>query len=347
MFREDHNQTSVGNAARNLGALRRIVLNALKLGPSGSKKSLLMKRLNALVNPAYREKAPFPSFITVGGSREFGPCKTANIGEQDRTRIMKLLPLASALVLASLSSAFAVTDADIDPAALVGKTLTFTIVTSSAPLATTGTWSGTFAASGNGFTAAKITGDFVDISTTYAVTAHFVGETDCTFDRLVSGVEEKAYVGLYSQNGIGKFDIGLGAGIMEGTFTIGGGDPPKGPEISIVQGHGAALTDGSASKKNIGTALVGKSVSKTFTIKNTGTATLKNISISVDGKNKTEFTVSKLGGTSVAQKSDTSFVVTFKAKSIGVKNAAIHIKSNDKDENPFDIKLTGTGAGIK
>lgn len=56
LFREDHNQTWVGNAAKNLGALRRIVLNLLKMDPTGSKKSLPMKRLNALVNPAYREK---------------------------------------------------------------------------------------------------------------------------------------------------------------------------------------------------------------------------------------------------------------------------------------------------
>jgi hypothetical protein len=35
--------------------------------------------------------------------------------------------------------------------------------------------------------------------------------------------------------------------------------------------------------------------------------------------------------------------VTFKPKAKGNRNAAIHIRSNDADENPFDIKLTGLG----
>jgi len=54
-FREDHNQTWKKNAAKNLGAVRRIVLNILKEDP-GVKGSLPAKRRRALMNRAYRER---------------------------------------------------------------------------------------------------------------------------------------------------------------------------------------------------------------------------------------------------------------------------------------------------
>ena len=54
-FREDHNQTCKANAAKNLGTVRRIVLNILKEDP-GVKGSLPAKRRRALINRSYRER---------------------------------------------------------------------------------------------------------------------------------------------------------------------------------------------------------------------------------------------------------------------------------------------------
>lgn len=56
VFREDHNQTYKRHAAKNLSALRRIVLNLLKLDDSLGKISLPKKRLHALMDQRYREK---------------------------------------------------------------------------------------------------------------------------------------------------------------------------------------------------------------------------------------------------------------------------------------------------
>jgi predicted transposase YbfD/YdcC len=53
-FREDHNQTYIGYAAKNLGALRRIVLNLLKLDFSDT-RSLPKKRRRAMLDLTYRE----------------------------------------------------------------------------------------------------------------------------------------------------------------------------------------------------------------------------------------------------------------------------------------------------
>jgi predicted transposase YbfD/YdcC len=54
VFREDHNQTYIGNAAKNLGTLRRIVLNLLKIDPSNT-RSLPKKRRRAMLDLTYRE----------------------------------------------------------------------------------------------------------------------------------------------------------------------------------------------------------------------------------------------------------------------------------------------------
>lgn len=54
-FREDHNQTYKNNAAKNLGTLRRIVLNILN-DDNSILKSIPKKRFEALLNITYREK---------------------------------------------------------------------------------------------------------------------------------------------------------------------------------------------------------------------------------------------------------------------------------------------------
>lgn len=258
---------------------------------------------------------------------------------------MKLLTALSAIVLATLSTASAITDADIAPAALVGKTLTFTIAYGSAPYATNGTWTGAFAASGNGFTATRITGDLVNVSTTYSA-ALDSGYTNVSLVKFVEG-QKPATLTLYTVSGVGHYEVSIsdvfGAN-LNGTFTIGA-PVVNGPEISVQQGKN--LLEDAVSKTNIGTVLVGKTVSKIFTVKNSGNRPLKNIAITIDGRNKGEFTVSNLGTTHLAANETTTFKVAFKPRTIGVRNAALHLTSNDKNESPFDIKLTGTGAGIK
>jgi predicted transposase YbfD/YdcC len=53
-FREDHNQTYIGHAAKNLGALRRIVLNLLKIDLTDT-RSLPKKRRRAMLDLSYRD----------------------------------------------------------------------------------------------------------------------------------------------------------------------------------------------------------------------------------------------------------------------------------------------------
>ena len=115
------------------------------------------------------------------------------------------------------------------------------------------------------------------------------------------------------------------------------------PEIVVMQPVGSSLVDGTA-RRSFGTVKIGtKGITKTFTIKNTGTANLTGLSIRKEGSHKADFIVGALAKTTLAAGGSMTFNVTFKAQARGTRTAAILIKSNDADENPFNIKLAGMG----
>ena len=124
------------------------------------------------------------------------------------------------------------------------------------------------------------------------------------------------------------FDIGLtGTGIL--------------PDIAVEQPAATILTDG-ASTVTFTPTLINTTKANTFTIRNTGTATLSGISITKDGPNAADFTIGTVA-TSVGVNLTTTFTVTFKPSAVGPREVTIRIASSDPDESPFDIQLSGTG----
>lgn len=249
-------------------------------------------------------------------------------------------------VFAALASlpAFALTESDLAPAALAGKTLTFTINTGAAPFATTGSWTGAFGTSpGNSFKMTKVSGNTVNITGTWSYNSTFGGMYEYTLKPFIAG-QPDGYLTLWISEGAGRYEVyldGMFGNSQTGGFTIGSAS--KSPEINVQQPAGSNLTD-SAGNKSFGTATVGgKGTSKTFTIKNTGTAKLTGLKILKDGANKGDFQIGAPGAASLAPGASTTFKVTFKPTSAGTRKAGIHIASNDADENPFDIKLGGEG----
>lgn len=116
------------------------------------------------------------------------------------------------------------------------------------------------------------------------------------------------------------------------------------PEITVMQPAGSDLKDGK-SKKSFGTAAAGATgMTRKFTIKNTGSAKLTGLSVALDGAHAEDFIVSALAKSSLKPGASTTFNVTFKPGATGIHNAAIHVTSNDADENSFDVKLSGMGA---
>lgn len=114
------------------------------------------------------------------------------------------------------------------------------------------------------------------------------------------------------------------------------------PEIAVEQPVATNITDGSF--KTFDSVAIGASASLTFTIKNIGTANLTGLILSKDGTNPSDFTITSNPVAPVAGPSgSTTFIVRFAPTASGTRSATIHIASNDADENPFNLTLTGTG----
>lgn len=123
------------------------------------------------------------------------------------------------------------------------------------------------------------------------------------------------------------------------------GSYPLTPEIAIEQPVSTNLVDGSASI-DFGSLATGASASLTFTLRSTGTIPLLNLSMTKDGTNSSDFTFTAVPS-ALEDNTSTTFTVTFTPSAAGTRSAAIHIASNDANESPFDIALTGTAtAGL-
>lgn len=159
--------------------------------------------------------------------------------------------------------------------------------------------------------------------------------------------DPRAVSGGYTGTAGGGYDgtnSGLGARnadyiIANAQFVADNASRPA-PEIEVEQPAGTALTD-DASTITFNSPSKGTPVVLTFTIRNTGSADLTGLAITKDGANGAEFSVGAPGVASLAPGGSTTFAVTFTPFVTGERLAAIHIASNDADENPFDIALSG------
>ncbi len=129
------------------------------------------------------------------------------------------------------------------------------------------------------------------------------------------------------------------------TVVLGTGTVVSNSEIVVESPAGSSLTD-AASTLDFSSVNTGATGTKTVVVRNTGTANLTSLALSFVGTNASEFTTSALSTTTLtttAPADSTSFTVTFTPTGSGTRTATMHIASNDGDENPFDISVTGTG----
>lgn len=115
------------------------------------------------------------------------------------------------------------------------------------------------------------------------------------------------------------------------------------PDISVTQTPGGALADNSG-KVNFGTVKVKKrSAAKVFTVRNDGSDPLGGLSVKSTGADSKEFLVTPLPVSTLAPGGSATFKVTYKPKAKGSSKAKVQVLSNDPNENPFDINVTGKG----
>ena len=114
-----------------------------------------------------------------------------------------------------------------------------------------------------------------------------------------------------------------------------------------VQGNGNSIADGDTSPSttdgtDFGSAdITGGSVTRPFTIRNTGTGTLTVGSVSVS--NTTDFSVVGQPSSSVVGSGSTTFQVKFDPAGAGTKAATVSFSNNDSNENPYDFSIQGIG----
>jgi hypothetical protein len=127
----------------------------------------------------------------------------------------------------------------------------------------------------------------------------------------------------------------------------------SGQEIAVEQPAGTDIPSGSGSR-DFGTVALGYHISRTFTIRNPGTADLYLTGtapayIVITGADAADFTVTAQPSTPVASGGGTTtFTVRFAPSGEGARSAALSIANDDATdgEDPFIINLSGTGTTV-
>ncbi len=115
------------------------------------------------------------------------------------------------------------------------------------------------------------------------------------------------------------------------------------PEIAIYQNGGAALKDGDAAVK-FGSRIVGDGEKVVrFEIQNVGNLKLTGLNALIEGRNSGDFTVRNLSRSALAPGKSAILEISYAPRHKGRRVARLHVMSNDADENPFDIEISGTG----
>lgn len=117
---------------------------------------------------------------------------------------------------------------------------------------------------------------------------------------------------------------------------------PVGAEIDVQEPVGTTLLDGSATVA-FGKVALGSSITRLITIRNAGSLTLSGLAVEKADSGVSEFTLGALSTTSLAPGAFTSFTVRYAPTQILRRTLGLRIHSNDADENPFDLIVTGTG----
>ena len=99
-----------------------------------------------------------------------------------------------------------------------------------------------------------------------------------------------------------------------------------------------------------GADLSGGTVTRTFTVENTGNADLNltdATKVQIRGTNAADFTLTIDASSPVAASGGTTtFAIKFDPNALGTRNATVSISNDDGDENTYNFSIQGTGASL-
>lgn len=110
-------------------------------------------------------------------------------------------------------------------------------------------------------------------------------------------------------------------------------------DIAVDHPSGYGIADGGTHR--FGDVAVGAAVSHTLVIRNPGGKDLTGLGITLSGADATMFSITATPTAPLPHNGTTHFTVRFAPTSPGPKTAILQIASNDVDENPFDVILSG------
>lgn len=168
--------------------------------------------------------------------------------------------------------------------------------------------------------------DDIDLSLT--------GLADHTLEAGGTAIFQLAFTG-------GEGDASGGHHLFVDNVGISGVGNLRVPEIEV-EHDAQSLTDGAATVEFSDLITAGPgNTNETLTIRNTGARALTNLAATIDGTDSADFPAGAFSQTALAPGERTTLLLTFAPTEAGAKAATLRIASDDPDENPFDIDLTG------
>lgn len=131
------------------------------------------------------------------------------------------------------------------------------------------------------------------------------------------------------------------------TFNVTANSISPNPEINVIS-NGNTIPDGTnthstANNTEYGNTYLGVTVSRTFTIQNTGTTNLNISSATIAGANPSEFTITTPPSATIAPGASSDIIIRYNASFTGNNiTAQVLIYSNDADEATYNFNIRGT-----
>jgi hypothetical protein len=181
------------------------------------------------------------------------------------------------------------------------------------------------------------------------VTAVTLSGTDASEFYIQSGGGTFTLAPAATRNVVVRFTP-TGTGSKSASLSFTSNDPDENPFNVSLSGTGTSGPGGTPDiasdpvSWDYGAVSAGSHADKTFVISNTGTADLSVTAVTLSGTDASEFHIQSGGGTfTLAPAAMRNVVVRFSPTGSGTKNASLSFTSNDPDENPFLVPLSGGG----